>query len=336
MLNPAQYFKPLLDECRSVIIAGGTMKPSTTLINQLLATTSNNNQSDNENDSNNQSQHENGSNNQSEHRKRFVEFSCGHVVDASKQLLPVTLSNGPSGQLFEFSYEKQKDVKQIEQLGRLIINVNQLIKGGIVCFFPSYKLSKFVYDKWKTSGILERIEKKKKVFCDTQNDASGQTEGILSKYSKFIENCKKSTSPHNGALLLSVVGGRMSEGINFSDDLGRCVLMIGLPYPNIKSVELQQKMKFMDQNLPHLNGMKPSAVFYEELCMKAVNQSIGRAIRHKNDYACVLLVDRRYLKRSVQSKLPEWISAHINHSNDNFPACFSSIRKFFKDKETSK
>ena len=54
---------------------------------------------------------------------------------------------------------------------------------------------------------------------------------------------------NTGALLLSVVGGRMSEGINFSDDLGRCVLMIGLPYPNIKSVELQQKMKFMDQNL---------------------------------------------------------------------------------------
>ena len=41
----------------------------------------------------------------------------------------------------------------------------------------------------------------------------------------------------------------MSEGINFSDDLGRCVVVVGLPYPNAKSPELVQKMNFLDANV---------------------------------------------------------------------------------------
>ena len=35
-------------------------------------------------------------------------------------------------------------------------------------------------------------------------------------------------------------------------------------------------------------------VHYENLCMKAVNQSVGRAIRHKEDYAAILLLDHRF------------------------------------------
>ena len=45
-----------------------------------------------------------------------------------------------------------------------------------------------------------------------------------------------------GAVLLSVVGGKMSEGINIYDGLGRCVLMVGLPYGNPSELSLQEKM----------------------------------------------------------------------------------------------
>ena len=30
--------------------------------------------------------------------------------------------------------------------------------------------------------------------------------------------------------------------------------------------------------------------YYKDLCMKAVNQSVGRSIRHVRDYACILLI----------------------------------------------
>lgn len=48
-------------------------------------------------------------------------------------------------------------------------------------------------------------------------------------------------------MLMTVIGGSLSEGINFSDDLARGVVIFGLPYANSFDVELSERMGHLDK-----------------------------------------------------------------------------------------
>jgi len=85
------------------------------------------------------------------------------------------------------------------------------------------------------------------------------------------------------------MGGKLSEGINFSDDKARCVIIVGLPFPNPSDAELTMRMEFIDRRFDG-GGRR----MYNNICMRAVNQAIGRSIRHINDYSTVLLLDERF------------------------------------------
>lgn len=229
-------------------------------------------------------------------------------------------------------------------MGRAIGNICTVVPGGVVCFFPSYEYEQRVYTHWTKTGQLERISKKKQIFREPK--LSSQVDAVLSHYSRCIEfnthTGVKETGSHTGgmetgltgALMFCVVGGKLSEGINFSDDLGRCILMIGLPYPNSKSSVLMEKLQYLNKTLPRASdGRLPGQIHYENLCMKAVNQSIGRAIRHSSDYATIVLVDHRYSSPSVHSKLPKWISSELRVSS-SFGEMFAAVRKFFLAKRS--
>ncbi len=84
-----------------------------------------------------------------------------------------------------------------------------------------------------------------------------------------------------GALLFAVIGAKLSEGLNFADDLARAVVIVGLPYANLASPELRERMKYVKRledkgQLKKAQGQKDAAAeLYENMCMNAVNQSIG-------------------------------------------------------------
>ena len=51
--------------------------------------------------------------------------------------------------------------------------------------------------------------------------------------------------------------------------------------------------------------------FYENICMRAVNQCVGRAVRHALDYSSIILIDARYQNKPIQEKLSFWVQKRI-------------------------
>jgi chromosome transmission fidelity protein 1 len=66
--------------------------------------------------------------------------------------------------------------------------------------------------------------------------------------------------------------------------------------------------------------------------MRGVNQSIGRAIRHKEDYATIVLLDKRYATPRIGKKLPKWIGDHVENY-DKFGKIMGVTSKFFREKQ---
>jgi chromosome transmission fidelity protein 1 len=69
------------------------------------------------------------------------------------------------------------------------------------------------------------------------------------------------------------------------------------------------------------------------MCSKAVNQSIGRAIRHSADYAAIILIDHRFAKPNQISLLPDWILKRFSVC-DQFGQAVRAVSKFFNEKKT--
>ena len=57
---------------------------------------------------------------------------------------------------------------------------------------------------------------------------------------------KNGASGYNGAILMGVCRGKISEGMDFSDNAARCVIMVGIPYPQITDPKVILKKHYLD------------------------------------------------------------------------------------------
>ena len=312
LLDPREHFRDIVQGARAVILAGGTMSPMSDYSDYLFSYLD---------------------------PKRLQTFSFGHVIPASNLFAQAVVS-GPSGVDFDFTFEKRSSEKIVVELGELILRACSLVPDGLVVFFPSYDYLAQVVAIWQClpagHSTMARLGKIKKMFQESKSVAVDE---LLRDYAAAVDSGK-------GGLMLSVVGGKLSEGINFSDKLGRAVVVVGLPFPNANGAEWKAKMQHIEEvryQQCKLEGKveyecksaakMASREYYANACMRSVNQSIGRAIRHKNDYAAILMVDRRFTTERIKGKLPGWIQGSMIGGVSGWSEIEKNLQEFFRRKQ---
>ena len=264
---------------------------------------------------------------------RLQTFSCGHIIP-KENLVALSVAKGSGGVDLEFTYDKRNSLTMIDALGNSIIEFGASIPDGLVVFFPSYAYLDQVNRRWQTKSkagsksIWERLLDIKPIFRESKT-----TTGIDDVFIQYT----RAVSAGKGGLLLSVIGGKLSEGINFADALGRGVIVVGLPFPNIHSAQWKAKIEYVEKSTIEHGGSREEGKalardFYENACMRAVNQSIGRVVRHKADYACILLLDGRYNSSRIQGKLPAWIRQGMGDQSvrADFRETVAKVKAFFE------
>ncbi len=159
----------------------------------------------------------------------------------------------------EFNHE------QARKLRDLISSVVEEVGRKTVVFFTSY-------------NIMDRIIQLGFSFPFMAESRNTSQQDLMN----LLERFRKGKAP-----LLAVMGGRISEGMNFPGEQLEVVVIAGIPYPR---PDAKHKALFAYYENVHRNGWEYAVTFPVIVKMR---QAIGRLIRSADDIGSAIILDRR-------------------------------------------
>ncbi|KAG0419496.1 Fanconi anemia group J like protein, partial [Dictyocoela roeselum] len=227
------------------------------------------------------------------------------------------------GEEFLGTYNFNNTDKYLKEIVNVIVRVAKIVNSGVLVFVPSYL---FIENLKK---VINRLKEGKENRTNTANGNSdlstltflyeskvsqSEFEALLSCHDTLTRNKNRSS------ILICVYRGRASEGVDFKDSLARAVIAVGIPYPNVRDTQVMLKREFNDR-------YKPGSNWYEVQAFRAVNQAVGRVVRHSNDWGSIFFVDTRYKHARNVKMLSRWAyGPDINR----FEECEAELEKFVK------
>lgn len=213
-----------------------------------------------------------------------VQLENDHVIQPD-QIFVRVVGKGVSGKELSSKFGRRDNPEYISELGSTLASLCRNIPGGVLVFFPSYSAMEGAVSKWggptserfggRSSGgkgaaffaakrkkqaakkyvfpmvppsfraagtessPWQRLLARKTVVLEPRS-TSDLTDAI-SEYKKALAMPKSA-----GAILMGVCRGKISEGIDFSDDMCRAVVVTGLPFAPYLDPKVKLKREFLD------------------------------------------------------------------------------------------
>uniref|UniRef100_A0A8D0AE05 Regulator of telomere elongation helicase 1 n=1 Tax=Sander lucioperca TaxID=283035 RepID=A0A8D0AE05_SANLU len=235
----------------------------------------------------------------SEMRIKFpVTLENSHVIERD-QIFVGIIECGPDGVQLSSAFDRRFVPENMASLGSTVANLSRVVPHGLLVFFPSFPLMEKTLDFWRVSG-------------NSAQSPVGKQSVIFKVIDGYYNKVNDPTS--KGGTFFAVCRGKASEGLDFADTFGRGVVITGLPFPPKMDPRVILKMQFLDEmsrkktpGVKYLSGQE----WYRQQAFRAVNQAIGRVIRHKEDYGAILLCDQRFKGSNARAQLPSWVRPYV-------------------------
>ncbi|XP_062214146.1 regulator of telomere elongation helicase 1 homolog isoform X2 [Phragmites australis] len=267
-----------------------------------------------------------------------VRLENPHVISPD-QICVGVVPVGPSGHALNSSYRTRETIQYKQELGIAIVNFARIVPDGLLVFFPSYSMMDKCVEFWKNRNhanstdentIWQRICKHKQPVIEPR-----QSSNFPSAIEDYAAKLRDSST--SGAIFFAVCRGKVSEGLDFADRAGRAVIVTGMPFATPTDPKVRLKREYLDrQGTPSNKNTKmlTGEEWYVQQAARAVNQAVGRVIRHRHDYGAIIYCDERFAWPNYQSQISYWLRPHIK-CYSKYGEVVQGLTRFFRDKASS-
>jgi DNA excision repair protein ERCC-2 len=204
---------------------------------------------------------------------------------------------------------KKRGPEMYNNIAGSIVGITNHIKGNLAVFFQSYMMLSDI------SKLMSHNLEKRIIIEDRE----------MSKQDKDkIHNILVKSRKEKGAILLGVMGGSLSEGIDYHENVLESVIVVGLPLAP-PSLEVEALQNYYTLKFDEEKGLYYG---YINSAMNKVTQALGRCIRSEKDRAVVVLMDERFKWDRYKRCFPKDIDLVVTSSPEML------VSRFFRSGST--